>query len=193
MNRLISQRNLGDRGAVLVEFAVILPLILVLVFAGSEFSRLIKVKQLVTTISREAANMAFRECVMNEGATATCHTEMRNKLQTLARKKIPGTEVIISVYNWDPEVDDEINTADGKVVDPPMVTAVGINQTKFAPSGDHIADAATRSINIVPRGIIERQRSVVIGEAYVPNTTVIGSFLGLFRFDRSVAYDATIL
>jgi hypothetical protein len=54
-------RVLGSsRGSAAVEFAFILPLLIVLVFAIIDFGRLVHARLVVTNVSREAANLASR-------------------------------------------------------------------------------------------------------------------------------------
>lgn len=54
-------RALGSpRGSAAVEFAFILPLLVVLIFAIIDFGRLVHARLVVTNVSREAANLASR-------------------------------------------------------------------------------------------------------------------------------------
>lgn len=54
------------RGAAAVEFAIVVPVFLVMVVAILEFGRLVMVQQIITTASREGARTAILE-----GSTAT--------------------------------------------------------------------------------------------------------------------------
>lgn len=50
----------SSRGSAAVEFAFVLPLLIVLVFAIIDFGRLVHARLVVTNVSREAANLASR-------------------------------------------------------------------------------------------------------------------------------------
>ena len=49
-------------GSALVEYAIVLPFILMLIFGGIEGARAFRYAQLISQVSREAANDAFRQC-----------------------------------------------------------------------------------------------------------------------------------
>ncbi|HQH28379.1 MAG TPA: pilus assembly protein [Oligoflexia bacterium] len=50
------------KGSVLVEFAMILPLLIFFLFASYEFSKVLRMHQLVATTAREIARDAYRQC-----------------------------------------------------------------------------------------------------------------------------------
>lgn len=58
MTRLQSSRSRARRGQALVEFALVLPLLAVLLFAIIEFARVWNAKQLLTDATREGARLA---------------------------------------------------------------------------------------------------------------------------------------
>jgi hypothetical protein len=51
----------NDKGAALIEFCLILPVFLVLVFAIIDFGRLIHARLIITNVTREGANLASRD------------------------------------------------------------------------------------------------------------------------------------
>jgi hypothetical protein len=51
----------NDKGAALIEFCLILPVLLVLVFAIIDFGRLIHARIIITNVTREGANLASRD------------------------------------------------------------------------------------------------------------------------------------
>lgn len=123
MNRFrFFKRNLpqtvhGERGHALLELALVMPLLLFIPLATSEYARVLRLKQTAGVISREAGSMAFRRC--NDfrelgGRTATSQrtsecledvlqgpdsTGIQQFADTLAA---PGTiSVRISVFRYD--------------------------------------------------------------------------------------------
>ena len=58
------------RGAALVEFAIVFPILIVLFLAMIEFGRLIMVQQILTNASREGARMAVMDGVTASEVTA---------------------------------------------------------------------------------------------------------------------------
>lgn len=50
-----------DRGAAAVEFAFILPILVILVFAVIDFGRFIQARLIITNVSREGGNLASRD------------------------------------------------------------------------------------------------------------------------------------
>lgn len=73
LNQSFCFSNIRDeQGNAILEFAVILPLLFVIIFGTVEFSRLFGVKEFQTLVTREAASIAFRHCF--ERSTRNCDT-----------------------------------------------------------------------------------------------------------------------
>jgi Flp pilus assembly pilin Flp len=51
----------GEKGVAAVEFALILPMLLVMVFGIIDIGRLIQAKLIITSVSREGGSLASRE------------------------------------------------------------------------------------------------------------------------------------
>jgi Flp pilus assembly protein TadG len=51
----------NDKGAALIEFCIILPLLIVMVFAIIDFGRLIQARLIITNVTREGGNLASRD------------------------------------------------------------------------------------------------------------------------------------
>jgi hypothetical protein len=65
-----ARRPSRSRGIAVVEFAIILPIMLILMFLIIEFGRAILTRQVMLNISREAANLSARGTSMSDAATA---------------------------------------------------------------------------------------------------------------------------
>lgn len=61
--------NRGQRGAALIEFALVLPLILMLVLATIDFGNLIQTRLIITNVSREGGSVASREINIDSNLT----------------------------------------------------------------------------------------------------------------------------
>ena len=59
----------GSRGTALVEFAVALPLILVILLGTIDFGHLIQTRLIITNVSREGGSLASRQSPIDEGLT----------------------------------------------------------------------------------------------------------------------------
>lgn len=70
LNRLCGKRRMKRRGASAVEFAIVAPVLFLLIFGMIEYGRMIMVQQIITNASREGA----REAVL-DGATTTTVTD----------------------------------------------------------------------------------------------------------------------
>lgn len=64
----IGIRQYGNSGASAVEFAIILPILVVLVFAAIDFGRLFHARLIMTNLAREGANLASRSMNLPTGA-----------------------------------------------------------------------------------------------------------------------------
>jgi hypothetical protein len=51
----------NDKGAALIEFCIVLPLLAIMVFAIIDFGRLIQARLIITNVTREGGNLASRD------------------------------------------------------------------------------------------------------------------------------------
>ena len=77
------------RGAAVVEFAVVVPLFFLLVFAMFEFGRVIMVQQVLTNAAREGA----RRAILEDATPGEVETLIENYL---ARSSVPGASVSVT-------------------------------------------------------------------------------------------------
>lgn len=77
------------RGAAVVEFAVVSPLLIMLVFGMIEFGRMVMVQQLITNASREGARLAVLD--------GTTTADVQSKVNTfLTNAAVRGATVAVS-------------------------------------------------------------------------------------------------
>jgi Flp pilus assembly protein TadG len=78
---LISKKIRDQKGVALVEFAIALPLLLLLLFGFIEFGVMLYNKQVITNASREGARAAINPVpLLTQGQVETIVTEYCNKL-----------------------------------------------------------------------------------------------------------------
>ena len=63
MNTFSQRDSSPERGGVIVELALLIPVMMLLAFGSLEFSSNLGYSQQLSTLSREAANLASRECI----------------------------------------------------------------------------------------------------------------------------------
>ncbi len=73
--------HLGETGVAAVEMAIILPLMLIIVFAIIDFGRLIQARLVITSLSREGGSLASRDIDPNS-ATSASAADIVTMLQT---------------------------------------------------------------------------------------------------------------
>lgn len=84
----------NDRGIMMIELSVLVPFVLLIVFTAIEIAHYLRVHQAVTTMSREAANMAFRECSEStDTEVQNCLNSKRDKIVSAAKISLPGFDI----------------------------------------------------------------------------------------------------
>ncbi|RIL11777.1 MAG: hypothetical protein DCC75_01690 [Proteobacteria bacterium] len=85
----------AQAGAALAELAIIAPFLLAITLASIDVSTYLRDRAVLSSLSREAANSAFRQCPPDDGG---CVDRVRLSLQDYASSIVPGAEIIISNY-----------------------------------------------------------------------------------------------
>jgi Flp pilus assembly protein TadG len=68
MQKPFAGRN-GSRGTALIEFALILPILIILVMATVDFGRLIQARLIISNVSREGGSIAARQTTVDTSLT----------------------------------------------------------------------------------------------------------------------------
>jgi len=89
LHKLFRSFRIYRRGAAVVEFAIVAPVLLLLVFGMIEYGRLVMVQQVITNATREGARQAVLD-----GATTTSVTTVVNDFLTASR--ISGAVVTVT-------------------------------------------------------------------------------------------------
>lgn len=102
--------NADERGNSLLEFMLVLPIIVLMLVGTVEFSRIFRVREVMSLIAREAANEAFRECFELQNVPCSGATESATdgcldlRVQTIMDRignSFPNGVLTISMYRWD--------------------------------------------------------------------------------------------
>lgn len=106
----LQKMNLTDRsrlslsaetsGAVIMELALALPVLVLLFLSSTEYVRALQVQQTLAVVSREAANATFRDCVELDNVDE-CLDYVYDRMFDSSQKALPGMELIITIYTYD--------------------------------------------------------------------------------------------
>lgn len=177
-------KNRGScSGHILLEATLIIPIIITIAFAGIEFTRSMRHAKIAMSLSREAANLVFRECSDRFSLNNTqCLRSKQLELDGFAESLVPGAEVIVTVYITQ-------ETKPGTSIALPELRARQPQQ----PSANSNPQFVTR-LNAPPT-FLSDEHTVVIAEAYVPYSPLISGISGFFRFNPQLGafYDATTI
>lgn len=89
-----------ERGIVLLELAIALPIFVLLFLFSSEYVRALQAQQSLAVLSREAANAAFRDCIELDDMEE-CLDYVYENMTTSAQAVLPGAELLITIYTYD--------------------------------------------------------------------------------------------
>lgn len=99
-----------ERGVSLVEFAMVAPFLLLVIFGAIEFTRLLRVSQLAISLSREMANVGFRACsaevmettpVVVPSRGQQCFDNPTGRVQSVenfGRLSVAGAQIYVTAY-----------------------------------------------------------------------------------------------
>lgn len=173
----------NQRGVAIMEFAILLPLLAMISIASLELVRTSGALKVAVQMSREAANIAFRDCIgVGEPTNAedrqlllTCLNERRAVTNTFNQSwGRPGIEVLLSYY--------EVVEKNGvPVVEYWGTSSSGVYPTKFD---------ASKLLTEITKLPGER---IVVAEVYVPHRAIVPGIAGLFHYDPDFLYDLTVL
>lgn len=161
--------NDNEQGVAMLEVAILLPLVFLFVFGGLEYSRTLERSQWVSQLSREVANVTYRECAASTGPVlnACIRTKVLIPLTSQAHTLAPGTEFVVAVFSYDEN--------DGSV------TEEGIegSQTytgKFRDAGftvQQLTSQAQAQTTGTPGMALRENRLIVVSTAYSPMQTFV--------------------
>lgn len=174
---MINRLRNSESGVAVLEFALVLPLILLLTLCVNEVIRTSSAKKVVTQLSREAVNLAYRECtgLADRQLVVNCLNQQRDNIQLFARTNIhPEAEIILSYYETGP--------APQKILSEKATSSGNLNPSRFSTTNGAFKSEIT---------VLESQ-GIYVGEAFIPYRPVIREFLRIFGWNITMVYDATV-
>lgn len=122
-----------QRGAAAVEFAVVAPVFMLLIFGMIEYGRMVMVQQVLTNASREGARQAILEGATESGVRQVVK-------DYVGPAQIPVTDADITFMVGDPPAAAALSTAD---FGDPIQVKVGINfgQVSWLPSPMYLSSS----------------------------------------------------
>ena len=175
-----------EKGHALVELAIVLPILVIVSFIGIEMSRSIQFSTASVTFSREIASLAFRNCAGETltSADAMVRTQLcieaeRARIEAVAREAFPGTELIVSFIAYD-DTTSKFNLVSAQGVSPAHTSTIAVGLGGSTVNGG------------LDNDVIKKHKLVVVGEAYVPYQSVVGT-IGTFTYDPTVFHERTVM
>ena len=152
----------NEKGAALIETSILLPLLLLFVFAGLEYSRVLERSQWVSQISRELTNVTYRSCSASTGAVlkACIRRKVIGPLSAKVETLAPGSQFVVAVYTYE-----------GGVVKEEGIEGKAKYYSDFRDSGFKISDLqkeADRDIVGSTGRALKRNELVVVGTVFSP-------------------------
>ncbi len=141
VKRLQSMGNLfrfcrkGRRGAALVEFAIVSPILFLLVFGMIEYGRMVMVQQIITNASREGARLG----VLDGTSTSDVQTAVTDYL---AGASVSGADITV-----DPSPPDSAGFGEPVTV----TVSVPFNQVSWLPTPLFIGGKTLQSSTVMRR------------------------------------------
>jgi Flp pilus assembly protein TadG len=142
----------------MIELALVIPFLIIVVLAAFDFSGLFRNYQKLSMISRESANVAFRDCLsqVSNSDIESCVAASHLKISTQLGAALPGVELLISLY--------ELNTSTATVERKAIYPSSGLTD-----SGRSTYYDATKVQNEV-LSLRDGNNRVVISEVYFRET-----------------------
>ena len=166
---------------------MVIPLIFGLTFAGLEYSRALRTWEISTALSRELANMAFRQCSEERDTgpfaqyLSNCLNQVIRDVQAQTGSTAPGAQMILSLYTGGPgkTITEEAIVGQGT---PPVVSKYDVLNMNANPASG-LSQA------------IELNHVLVIAEVYLPHKRIINGIPGIYVWGsgQRLFYDATIM
>lgn len=187
MNRLLDRK---ETGVILVEFAIILPIILLITIGAFEITRAIRIVGVASKLSYEVAKVAIKECFdggENIGVQPfdACMQERVTGIQNLASTIVPGSRIFLNYY--------AVPNTTGTYSSWPIFRRFSTSATG-EPAFDTSISKTTDFLNARVNNLKEH-RKIIVGECFLPYTPLFG-YVRLFlpfRTSGSYLYDATII
>ena len=146
----------GRRGTALIEFALILPILIILVMATVDFGRLIQARLIISNVSREGGSIAARQTTVDTSLT-TVLRESGRPLDLIGRDgKIIITRVKAGLSEDEPDPTIVTQCSRGSLGRSSTIGTVGGTPNLSASIYDHLRfDATNQAADISEVTVVE--------------------------------------
>lgn len=201
-----------ETGTAILELAIVLPVLVLLALGAIEFSRALQHMQVAVAASRELASLVYRDCAADPAgdpqASAPNQAEILHKINqhiddvkaNFTENLYPGTELRVALFRRNPTTNTyQEYTSFSHTSTTNCTSTVCFHGSTFThPVSVHDPHTNTigQGVRITRGGVdtdISQRDIITVAEAFVPYQAIFSQFLGLFDFDPTGFYDATIL
>lgn len=141
----------SERGVAIIELAIVLPMLILLFFGAIELVRALQMQERMTVLTKEAANIMFRDCLeldepaLTQAAGAdACMNKALADIDNASRFVMPGALWILSLYDKDSATPGNLKA---------RVSSAGAPASRF-------------DTNPVPNGLLLSQGKIVTAEVF---------------------------
>ncbi len=183
-----SQIN-SNQGSVLVELALILPIIFVISLTVFEFTRAIHHLTIASSASKEFANIIKRDCPEDSSQLPTCLNSQRTNFEEYLQSIVPGTKLAVTYMIAN---SDRINLVDRATwsVTPQYISKHPDTVSRLPLLLGNDGKIKTSFSNL------DRHQAIVFSECYVPYSPILVFINTIFNLPfvaGDFLYDATIV
>jgi hypothetical protein len=191
-------------GKVLIELILVTPILLMIPAGVMEYARFLRMDQIATVYSQEAANRAYRQCgdfyvnvaagtntwssqfgtEETSAATLQCITNVMNATNASMQSYLPGSQIIISVYryNFNVNLTTPTNTVTLVAVIPNQTSPDMFSKTLVGIGGSQnsLERMSPRSGILLSAAELQARQRVVVAEVafnYLPVLSIFRAFL----------------
>ena len=181
MSRYKAAQGNAERGSVLIELVLIIPFTILVALLSLEVSRYLQLIQVATSISKEAASLAYRDCAGDpQPKLRHCLNLVRAHISGWSGGSFPDREIIVSVYEFDP-IATQMRTG---------VSDSSSHSSRYAWNGSVIAGQEGEPS--LSASFHQSQRVLAIGEVFIKHEPLI-PFAWRMLFRTEEYYHATVL
>jgi hypothetical protein len=196
------KKKINCDGHAILELALVLPVLGLLALGGIELSRAMITTQIATSLSKQIATIAYRECIADKATVKSadstnqtlyynptaCIQAVGDSLKNTQQihKIAPGTEYIISMYSYDGTATNPVSDDLGGPLKWGAGASAPVSDSKFTTG--NFSDASG-----VYGAALKKYETLIIAEVFVPYESVFRRVLNIFFFEPGVIYATTIL
>jgi hypothetical protein len=204
----MKQTSADNKGNIILELALILPVIMLISFASLEVARAFDHWEAASILSREIARTVFQECsgrsdaqnCLDVAESKYGNQTLRQQIEGFARRLMPDARLVVSIYKYDPATSTYSRLALSPSTADPDITMSRPYVSKFDLDGNSFEYPSVPTGSTSVDDVLKASRVIVIGEAFIPYAPVIGPIsFGWLTFRNPTGrigqffYDVTVI